>query len=170
MGDHGAQVLQIQKQKTFVIGQFKGDVQHAFLCFVEVQHPRQQKRPDLRDRCPERMALLAKHIPEDSRKAFKLVAVRKADFLCALQQEVLWISRHGNARQIAFHIGAEHRNACLREAFGKDLQCHRLAGAGGSRDEAVPVGKLEVQHFVLAAATNENAVRHGFRPLASVFQ
>jgi len=49
------------------------------------------------------------------------------------------------AGEVALHVGAEHRDAGLREAFGQHLQRHGLAGAGGAGDEAVPVGEGEVE-------------------------
>ena len=59
------------------------------------------------------------------------------------------------------------------EALGQHLQRHRLAGAGGTGDEAVPVGELQLQAFRPRAALAEEdlallqqllALAHGSLP------
>ena len=66
-----------------------------------------------------------------------------------------------NAGEIALHVGGKHRNAGLGEAFGHDLQRHRLAGAGGAGDEAVAVGHGEEQFLaLLALADKDRKVGH----------
>jgi hypothetical protein len=45
-----------------------------------------------------------------------------------------------HAREVALHVGHEHRNADGAEALGERLQGHGLAGSGRARDQAVPVG------------------------------
>ena len=76
----------------------------------------------------------------------------------------------GDAGQVALDVGGEHRHARSREAFGQHLQRHRLAGAGGARDQAVAVGELELQVLRLDAAAEEDlALLHQafrFEPLA----
>jgi len=43
------------------------------------------------------------------------------------------------AREIALHVGREHRNAGICQLLGEQLKGDGLAGAGGTRDQAVPV-------------------------------
>jgi hypothetical protein len=51
-------------------------------------------------------------------------------------------ARHGQAGDVALHVGHQHRHAQAREAFGQHQQRHRLAGAGGAGDQAVAVAVL----------------------------
>ncbi len=68
-----AQILQIEQRKSLLVGETKGDIEHAFLDVVELQHPRQQQRSHFGDGCADRMTLLAKDIPEDDGKLIGLV-------------------------------------------------------------------------------------------------
>ena len=63
--EQGLQVLEIDQRQLLVVGDLEGDVEHAFLRLAQIHQPRQQQRPELRDRRADRMALLAEQIPED---------------------------------------------------------------------------------------------------------
>src|SRR3546814_3342375 len=65
------------------------------------------------------------------------IGVGKPDGRGPLAQEVLRLAGHREAREVALDVGAEHRDAGLRETLGQDLQGDGLAGAGGAGDEAV---------------------------------
>jgi hypothetical protein len=65
------------------------------------------------------MALLAEQVPEDD--GISLELWREADFLGARFDPRLGLARFGDARQIALHIGAEHRHAVGGEALGEAL-------------------------------------------------
>ena len=72
-------------------------------------------------------------------------------------------ARHGDAGEIALHVGDEDRDAGGGEALGQALQSHRLAGAGRAGDQAVTVGPVEDEPLRLAAAEadeNRGAVIH----------
>ena len=58
------QILEIKQQQALVVGETEGDREHPGLGVVEVEQAGQQDRPQLGDRGPQRMALLAQHIPE----------------------------------------------------------------------------------------------------------
>ncbi len=83
-----AQILEIEKQKPLVIGQFEGGVEDAFLGGVEVKHAREQQRAHLGNRGADRMALTTEEVPEDGGKAFEGV-VGKPIFSSAGSQEIL---------------------------------------------------------------------------------
>ena len=85
--------------------------------------------------------------------------------LGALDQKILGLAHHRDAGQVALDVGAEHRHAGVGEAFGQDLQRHRLAGAGRAGHQAVAVAVFQQQLFRplvavvgLAAGADENAV------------
>ena len=151
---HRAQIFQIEQQQTLLVGDAEGDVEHAFLHLVEVEQPRQQQRPHLRDGGADRMALLAEQIPEHHGETVGLVG--KAHILGALDEGVLGFARCGNAGQIALDVGGEHGNAGIGQAFGENLQGDGFAGAGGARDQAVAVRQLQRQIFWLGALTDKN--------------
>ncbi|MNE40153.1 hypothetical protein D3C77_183810 [compost metagenome] len=117
----------------------EGDGQHPFLHVVELQHPRQQQGADVGDGGADRMPLLAIEIPEDDGRG---PAGQGQAHLAGALGEPLGPARLADPRQVALHIGAEDRDAGVREALGQDLQSHRLACAGGAGDHAVAVGAV----------------------------
>jgi hypothetical protein len=98
------------------------------------------------------MALLAIEIPEH-RRIVAVAIVGNADFLGTGFKFVgmfeVMTAGHRNARQIALHIGHEHRHTLSRKLLGQGLQSHGLAGAGGPRDQPVAVGPAEQQVLAL---------------------
>ena len=64
-------------------------------------------------------------------------------------------SGHGDAGEVALHVGDEHRHAGRGKAFGQPLQRHRLAGAGRAGDQAVAVGPAQAERLGAAAAKPE---------------
>ena len=52
---------------------------------------------------------------------------------------VVGLARPRQARQVALDVGHHHGHARSRQLLGDHLQRLRLAGAGGARDQAVPV-------------------------------
>ena len=151
VGEQRLQVLHVEKQQAFLVGDAEGDVDDALLRLGEVHQPRQKQRPHFGDRRPDRMALLAEQIPEDHRKFLELVRI-ELDRLGARDQEILGLAHHGDAGQVALDVGAEDRNALVGEAFGQDLQRHGLAGAGRAGHQAVAVAVFQQQFFRLLVA------------------
>ena len=66
---------------------------------------------------------------------------READLPRALLDPALGLARLGDAGKIALHVGAEHRNAVIGEAFSQPLQRHGLARTGRAGDQPMPVGE-----------------------------
>src|SRR5262245_57383456 len=102
------------------------------------------------------MALLAEQIPKDDGIGLELGC--EADLLGAGLNPGFGLASFGDARQIAFHVGAEHRHALGGEAFGEALQRHRLAGAGRAGDEPVAVREPEIDELGLDALADIDAV------------
>src|SRR5690606_20115749 len=136
------QVLEVEKQQPLVVGELEGDVEDAFLDVVEVQYARKQQRPHLRYRGANRVPLPAEQVPEDGGAAL-LDVVLEADLGSALCQRLTVLAGDGDAGEIALDVGAEDRHPGPRKSFRHDLQADRLAGAGGTRDQAVAVGIAE---------------------------
>ena len=59
---------------------------------------------------------------------------------------------HGEAGEVALHVGDEGRDAGGRKALDDALQRDRLAGAGRAGDQAVAVGALELELLRIGAA------------------
>ena len=57
MDQQGPQVVEVEQQQAFGVGDMEDDRQHPFLHLIEVQHPGQQQGADLADRGADRMAL-----------------------------------------------------------------------------------------------------------------
>ena len=142
-----AQIVQVQQQQALLVRDMEDDGQHALLHLVQVQHPRHQHRADLGDGGADRMTLLAIQVPEDHRRGARRQG--QAHLGRARDQLVAGRADLRNARQVALHVGAKDRHACVGKALGHDLQRHRLAGAGGPGDHAVSVGAVEQQVFRL---------------------
>ena len=144
VGQQGLEVLQVEQQQAFLVGEAEGDVHDAFLRLGKVHEPRQEQRPHLRDRGADRMALLAEKIPEDDRELLEIIGI-ELDLLGPLDQEILGLTHHGDAGKVALDVGAEDRHAGVGEALGKDLQAHRLAGAGSAGHQPVAIAVAQQQ-------------------------
>jgi hypothetical protein len=137
---HGAQVLQVEQQQAVVVGDLEDQIQHAGLGLVQVQHAAQQQRAHVGDRCPHRVALLAKHIPQSD---------GAGDGFGRIQRAILEDGGHlfadgaglADAGQVALDVGHEHRHADFREILGQGLQGDGFARAGGPGDQAMAVGQ-----------------------------
>jgi hypothetical protein len=64
---------------------------------------------------------------------------------------------HGDAGQVALHVGHEHRHAGAENCSAMPCKRHGLAGAGRARDQAVAVGAVP-------RPADENTVTHGPAP------
>ena len=159
-------ILEVKDRQLFLIRQPEGDVQNPLLRVVQVQYPRQQQRAHFRHRRPDRMAVLAKDIPERHRKCpvDQVIFDRRRP----LDESILQLLRRGagprDARQVALHIRHEHRHARRREVFRQHLQGHRLARARRPRDQPMPVAVFQHQtlrqRIAFATAAHENRIRH----------
>ena len=165
--DDGAQVGEVVERHLLVGSDAEGDVEHALLHLVELEHAAEQQRAHVVDGGADRVALLAHHVPEHGRIGFVLVAL-EAHLLDALLDERLGLADGRDAAKVALDVGGEHGDAGIREAFGQHLQRDRLAGAGRAGDEAVAVGEpqLEEPGPVLALADVDLVVlQHGKAPV-----
>src|SRR5262249_4394105 len=104
-----AEVIEIQQQQAAVVGELERDLEPARLRVVELEDPRQERRPHLAHGRPDRMAGLAVEIPEQHRTA--LVDV---PFDVGLRHPLLHLvvrhPGHGEPGHVAFDIGQEHRH------------------------------------------------------------
>ena len=71
MPQHRLQVLQVEQQQSIVVRDLEDQRQHPLLSIVQAEKPAEEQRPHLRNRGANRMALLAKDIPEGDRAATK---------------------------------------------------------------------------------------------------
>ena len=138
VGQQGTQVLEVVEQQTVVVGVAEGDLQDAGLRLVEVEQTREQRRPDLRDRGAQWVALLAEQVPEHHRAGGEAEPV-EAQRAGAVHEFGVRLPGPGEAGEVALDVGHEHRNPGRGEALGHHPQGHRLAGTGRARDQAVPV-------------------------------
>jgi hypothetical protein len=155
---HRAQVLEVEQQQAVVVGDLEDELEDAFLRLVEVEHAREQQRPHVAHRRADGMAgrrlVVGEHVPQRRRAGRRR---RRLD--AALLQDRRHLrtdaARLGDAGQVALDVGHEHRNALAAEVLGERLQGHRLAGAGGAGDEAVPVRHARQEEALGAVAAGE---------------
>ena len=150
------QILEIEKEQPFLIGDVKHDIEHAFLHIVQIEHAADQQRTHFGDCCANGMALLAEQIPEDHRRRrwFEF----EAHFLRAILEALEIGAGHRNAGEIALHVRRKDGNAGIRQLLRHDLQRYRFAGARRTGDHAVPVGAIEEQHLRLAGPADEDGI------------
>ena len=149
-----AQILHVDQGKTVVVGNAEGNVQHAFLHIVQIEHPRQQQRAHFSDGGAHRVTLFAEHVPKYRRKPVGLE--READVAGALDDKILGLAGFGDARKVSLDVGSENRDAGARKSFSHHLQRHRFSGSGGAGDEAMAISERERQPDRLFALADEN--------------
>ena len=108
------QIFKVEQQQSLIISNAEDDIQHARLHIVEIQQPRQQQRPQIRNRRPHRMAFLAKDIPHHHWIGMRLPVI-DADIFKPCEQFFRRRSCLRDAGQIAFHIGHKHWNTDFRQ-------------------------------------------------------
>ena len=84
------------------------------------------------------MAFGAEDIPENGGETMEGVGF-KAYLLCTLEQRRLGRAGLGDARQVAFYIGHEHRHTLGGKAFRQNLQGDSFAGTCGAGNQAMTV-------------------------------
>ncbi len=141
IGQHRAQVLQVNQQKSLVVSHLEDDIQHAGLDVVEPHQARKQLRTHVGDGGAHRVALLAEYIEELHRAALEL-RVFNAEFRAALLDKAAHGAALADAGEVALHIGHETGNAGLAEGLGQHLQRDGFTGTGGTGNQAVAVGHL----------------------------
>ncbi len=152
---HGLEVVEVEEHQPLLVGDREDDRQHAFLDLVEAHQAGQQQRTHFADGGADRMPLLAEQVPELDRIAL-VAPVGIADFRGTRRECLVRLggggAGHGEAGNIALHVGDEGRHPRLRQSFDDSLQRHRLAGAGRPGDQPVPIGALELELLRLGAA------------------
>ncbi|MHC2162524.1 hypothetical protein ACVL5V_004945 [Bradyrhizobium ottawaense] len=151
-----AQILHVDQGQPGVVGDAEGNVEHAFLHVVEVEHACEQKRPHFRDGRAHRMALLAEHVPEHRRELIGLEIQPHSGG--ALDDEVFGFADLGDAGEVALDVGGEDRNTGARKSFRHHLQRHSLTGSGCTCDEAVAIGERQRQPGLLLSLADEDLV------------
>ncbi len=158
---HGAQILQIQKQQTLVVRDPEHDRQDVRLHLCQIQQPCQKRRSHLTDRRAQRQTHFPKNIPEAHRiGAPGKARLRQPHPRDPLPRFLTVRTRAAHSRQIALHIRQKNRHARVTERFRHHLQRNRLAGPGRPRDQPVAVGHPR-QNALLAVS----ALTDPYRPV-----
>ena len=156
VGQHGAQVLQVEKEELLLVGELEDDVEDALLHLVEAHQAGEQQRAHLGDGGADGVALFAEEIPIDGGEGLGL-PIGHADVGAALGDPVLLDALGADAGEVALDVGGEDGDAGGGQPLGEHLERHGLAGAGGAGDEAVAVGELQLQPFRFDALAQINA-------------
>lgn len=139
--EHAFEIFKIKHEEVLVVGDGEGDIEDAFLGFVELQELGEEKGAHLGDGGSDLVALIGEQIPEDDGSGFVCV-VLEIDDLGALFE--FWISASGlgESAEVAFDIGHEDGDTHLGELLGEDLEGDGFSGSGCAGDESVAVGEF----------------------------
>jgi hypothetical protein len=155
-----AQILQIEQQQSFIVGDPKRGEKHARLRFIESEEIAEDERPHLGERRAHRVSLLTVDVPED-RRAGTRCELRQWDQPEPALDLWTWTPGCGDAREVSFHVCREHRHAGLREPLRQDLQRDGLSGSGGAGHQPVAVTHREQLFDELATiAADDDGTTH----------
>ena len=140
---HAAQVFQVQNVPASVVGNFEHEVQQTFLRVVQVHQAGQKHRAHFGNSHAHRNTGFAVNIPKAHGETLQpLFAQTKLGDAFAHFAAVCTGLR--DARQIAFDIDQEYRDAFAAEGFRHAAQGNGFTRTGRAGDQAVAVG-----HFAL---------------------
>ncbi len=126
------------QRTVLVLGPMKDQPQRRLLSCVEPQHFRQQHGAEALDgRTDRHTDSLGAQRQELDRKSRRRPVV--AGVLGPRGSLVVAFAGPGQPRQVALHVGHQHRDARRAELLGDQLQRLGLAGSGGPRHQAMPV-------------------------------
>ena len=151
---HRTQVLEVDNHQPAFIGDAEDDVEHAVLGIVETEQTGEQLRSHLGDGGADWMSLFAVNVIETYWTGLEL-RIFDAELRQPLLDKAAQFAGLADARKVTLHVGHEAGHADLAESLGQNLQADRLSGAGGARDQTMPIG-----HFALNAERAVLAVRH----------
>ena len=89
---HRLEIVEVEQQQLLLVGDMKGDRQHALLHRGQVHQPREQQRPHLADRGADRVTLLAVQVPELHR-IVGVAPIGIADRLGAVCERLVHLAR-----------------------------------------------------------------------------
>ena len=134
---HRLEVVEVEDQQAFLVGDVEGDGQHALLNLVEVHQPGKEQRAHFGDGGTDGVTRLAEQVPELDRIA-AILPVGHADLGGARGEDRMVLcggrAGHGEAGEVALHIGDEGGNADCGQPVDDALQGDGLAGAGRAGD------------------------------------
>src|SRR5438552_8491840 len=133
---HRTQVLEVQQKPSIFVGDFENDVEHAFLCVVQLEQAPKQQRPHFRNSRAHRVTLLAEYVPKHHRRGFASEIV-DLKLLRALEDFGIISARLTETREVAFHVCHEDRHAAGAEILRERLKRNRFARTGGAGDQSV---------------------------------
>src|SRR5262249_14145346 len=105
IGEHGAQIFEVEDRQPLLIGNAEANIEHALLTAVELNDPRHQYRPHLENGGADGMPLLPEQTPEYDRKLVGLIVDPEA--LGPGEKCLFGFARLGNAGEIALDVGGE---------------------------------------------------------------
>jgi hypothetical protein len=137
-GQERAQVRQVDQRQAVLVGVMEDEREALLLRLVRAQDLAEQLRPEVGDRRAHR------HAGADPAERQVLGGKaggreRQPELGLALLGRLARLARLREPRQVALHVGGEHRHAGGRQRLGEQLQRARLAGAGRARDQPVAV-------------------------------
>ncbi len=141
VGQHRAQVLQVEDEQPALVSHAEHDVHHALLRLVQLQQARQQLRSHLTDGGTHGVSLLAEDVEETHGAGLEL-RILQPELRQAFLNEAAHLAHLRDAAEVAFHVGHETGHASLAERFGHHLQGDRLSRTCGTRYQSVAVSHL----------------------------
>ena len=157
---HGAQVFHVQQQQAVVVRNLENQLQHPRLSLVQVEHARQQQRPQIAHRGPHGMPLVTKNVPQRGGRRCKF---RRGNPSFDQKFGQFWSQGAclRDASEVTLDIRHKYRHTETGKTLGHGLQGNRLASPGGAGDESVPVGLVGSQEALgIAVLRNQDRIGH----------
>src|SRR5215469_11965813 len=109
MLQHRLKIFQIEQKKLMIVSNLKGQAQHGRLRVIEIEQTAEKQRSHFGRRGPHRMTLLSENVPEGDRVG-KELEIGKLELLDARVKLGIVGAGLTYAREVALHIGSEHRD------------------------------------------------------------
>ena len=155
MGEQRLEVFQVEQQQPFAIRHLEGRKERRLLTIGQLQQIAEQQRPHFAQRSTQGMAATTMYVPQGDRVCLRTM-IEPGHAGDPLGDFALRRAR-GATAQVTLDVRGEDRDPGITELLGQPLQGHRLSGAGGAGDQAMPIGKTQGLHAGFAVGVGPSS-------------
>ena len=142
VGEQRLEVFQVEQQQPFAIRHLEGRKERRLLTIGQLQQIAEQQRPHFAQRSTQGMAATTMYVPQGDRVRLRTM-IEPGHAGDPLGDLALRRARGAQPAQVTLDVRGEDRDPGIAELLGQPLQGHRLSGAGGAGDQAMPIGKTQ---------------------------